>query len=272
MAIIGAHVSTAGGLAKAIARGEEIGAEAIQIFGSSPRQWGVRMPSEQDIAEFRAAFKSSKIKSVFLHACYLANLAAPDAASVKKSIEALTAHLAIAEKLEAEGLIFHVGSTKGGIEHDAALRQIAAAMNQIVKNVPGKAKLIMENGSGGGNKVGSEPKDLRALLDLAKNPRIAVCIDTAHAFGANQFNFEKWDAELGLKNVIVVHANDSKVPLGSFKDRHENIGEGEIGRATFKKLLAYNHLKNLPWLLEVPGFDNMGPDKKNVDILKSLIK
>jgi len=149
MPIIGAHVSTAGGLVNAIERGESLGARAIQIFGASPRQWNVKMPTEKEAQEFRKAFEASSLEHVFLHASYLANLATPDKEALTKSIASLVSHFIIAEMLGADGLIFHLGSTKGELDHDKALKQIAAAMNEIVKKVPGSAKLIMENGSGG---------------------------------------------------------------------------------------------------------------------------
>jgi len=262
-------VSTSGGLINAIDRGLLLGAGAIQIFGASPRQWAVKMPTDEEASLFKKEFASSGLKHLFLHATYLANLATPDATSLKKSIDALASHLKIAEMLGADGLIFHVGSTKGLITKEKAIAQIAKAMLEVVKRVPGKAKLIMENGSGGGGKIGSEPSDLKAILLASDSERISVCLDTAHAFGAGIFDLAQWDSELGLKNICVLHANDSKAALGSLKDRHENIGEGEIGIEVFKKWGKDKYLGKLPWLLEVPGFDNEGPDKKNVDILKS---
>ena len=162
-------------------------------------------------------------------------------------------------------------------------------MLEVIKLSPGKTKLIMENSAGGGSKIGLTTDEIGAIYNLAKKMdakttknRIKICIDTAHAFGAgilekfSKSELEKFkkDAEksFGLENIIVLHINDSKVPFDSKKDRHENLGEGHIGIKAFESLAKDEYFSKIPWLLEVPGFEKKGPDKKNIDIAKSLFK
>jgi len=277
---IGAHVSTAGGLANAIANAQTIGAECIQIFGANPRQWYTKHPSAEDVAVFKSEREKSGIGPVFLHASYLPNLASPQADLLKKSIKNLADHLAIANAIGAEGLIFHPGSGKG-TARKKALDQEAKAMKEILKKVPGEALLIMENTAGGGDKIGSM-EDIAYLLKKVNSPRVKVCIDTAHAFEGGMIETydtpsikkfcDEWDAALGLEHIHVLHVNDSKTAYNSHHDRHENIGEGHIGLNGFKALAKEKRLRDKAWILEVPGFDDNGPDKKNVDILKRCFK
>lgn len=289
--LIGAHVSVAGGVWKAFANAEAIGAEAIQIFGASPQSWAFKLPDKETVIKFKTAWEKSKVKSVFLHAAYLVNLASPDASARKKSVINLSGHLAIAQALGANGLIFHVGSGKGDMSKEEALKLAAKEMKEVLKNVPGATELIIENAAGGGDKVGATAESVGALIRLIKSlppsgrasptlgGRVKVCIDTAHAFEAGIIEryepkelkkfLDEWENHVGLKNVVALHVNDSKTAFNSRHDRHENIGEGFIGLKGFKNLAKEKSLWDKAWLLEVPGFDNNGPDKKNIDILKS---
>lgn len=279
--LIGAHVSTAGGLYRAIGNGELIGAEAIQIFGSSPQQWHTKMPTAAEAADFKKHRARSSVKAVYLHAAYLVNLASPNELLWQKSLKNLTEHFRIANLIGADGLIFHVGS-KGESEREGAIRRVANGMKAVLKSVDGSAKLILENSAGGGNKIGNVPEDIGEILELAGSARAAVCLDTAHAFEAGQIesytpaNLKKfldhWDKHIGLENIVALHANDSMTKFDSHHDRHENIGQGFIGLAGFKALAKEKRLARTTWLLEVPGYDGLGPDKKNVDILKSCFQ
>lgn len=275
---IGAHVSTAGGLHKSIENAEKIGAQCIQIFGASPQQWHVRIPEKQEIEKFKKALIASTIGSVFLHAAYLVNLASINPENAKKSIDSLAAHLHIAELIGAQGLIFHLGSSKGGTRDDA-IKQTVQGMHAVLEKVPGKSCLIMENSAGGGEKLGALIEEIGKLYKAARNERVKVCIDTAHAFEAGvitEFSpphikrlCDELERAVGLENVVALHVNDSKTACGSHHDRHENIGEGHIGLAGFKALARERRLHHAAWILEVPGFENEGPDKKNIEILKS---
>ncbi len=182
--LLGAHVSTAGGLYKAIENATNIGAETIQIFGASPRAWSTRVPMKDEVEKFKTAMKESSVKSAYLHASYLVNLGTPDGDMLVKSIANLTAHLMIAEQIGAKGLIFHAGSSKGNNEHSIA--QTAKAIKEVLEAVPGEAQLIIENAAGGGEKIGSRPEEIGELIKLVGSPRVKSCFDTAHAFEAGR--------------------------------------------------------------------------------------
>lgn len=275
---IGAHVRTGGGLHKAIENAGRIGAECIQIFGASPQQWQVKFPSKSEALLFKKQMEEHKVGPVFLHAAYLVNLASPEAALRAKSIQSLSDHLKIADLIGAAGLIFHMGSNKGE-NLEEALHGTVSGMKEVLKNVPGKTLLIMENSAGGGSKLGATPEQLGYLLKKVGSQRVKVCIDTAHAFEAGIIDeysparvkkfLKDLDSKIGLENIVALHINDSKTPPHSHYDRHENIGEGYIGLKGFQALATEKRLHDKAWILEVPGFDGEGPDKRNIEILRS---
>jgi deoxyribonuclease-4 len=275
--LLGAHVSVAGGLHKGFARADELGVEAIQIFGASPRSWSAPMPKKTDLKLYEEARAKSKVQEVYLHGAYLVNMASTDAALRARSIKNLTAHLAIAHALQAQGVIFHPGSAGGQLREDA-LAKVVEGMQQVLEAVPGPTCLIMENTAGGGNSIGGTPEELGWLLKQAASARVKVCIDTAHSFEAGLVQsyteestkelFDAFDEQVGLANVVTLHVNDSKSIFNSHLDRHENLGEGFIGLDGFRALAAEKRLYGKAWLLEVPGFEDMGPDKKNVELLR----
>ncbi len=275
---IGAHVSASGGIYRAFENAKTISAEAIQIFGSSPQQWSVRFPKEEDVKKFKSAHKESGNIPVFLHASYLANLASASEITRANALQSLTGHLKIAEIIGAQGLIFHVGSGKDQSK-EAAMNFVVKGCQSILKNVSGQTQLILENSSAGGAKLGAAPQEIGQILKKINSPRAKVCFDTAHAFEAGVIEydsivkvktaFDEWDREVGLENIVAIHANDSETAFGSHNDRHENIGEGHIGLKGFQDLAEEKRLHTKVWLLEVPGFDGSGPDKKNIEILKS---
>lgn len=277
---LGAHVSAAGGLEKAIENGEKIGAEAIQIFGASPRQWAVRPVDNIQIEKFRAARAKSLIKRVYLHAPYLINLASPGQSLIQKSIANFTAHMQIAKDIDAEGVVVHVGSANGGDKNNG-MEKAAKAMRQVLQNVPGKTALIMENAAST-KKIGANIAELSFLFSAVNSSRLKICIDTAHALGAGLLKtfskkeiadfFADFEKQIGLENLAVFHINDSKAPYASNRDLHENLGKGYIGLPAFKNLAENKSVKQIDCILEVPGFDGLGPDKKNVDILKRCFR
>lgn len=193
----------------------------------------------------------------------------------------LAAHLKIAEMLGASGLIFHIGSS-AGMDKAKSIEQVISAMKEVLKEAPGKSFLVMENAAGGGEKIGKNADELAHIAGKVGSPRVKVCLDTAHAFESGlikEFSaaeikrlVDEWNKKIGLTNVVAIHANDSKTPWNSHNDRHENIGKGYIGLPGFKELAKEKRLWDKAWFLEVPGFDDNGPDKKNVDILKSCFK
>ena len=294
---IGGHVSAAGGFHKAVENAERIGATAMQFFGASPRQWFAKIPDQAAVDVYQTALKKSQVKAVYLHAAYLPNLATGMHESYEKSVKSLSEHLEIVTKIGANGLIFHMGSFAtqqlvqqmiprgvvpgggGEMTHDEAIEQTAKGMKEVLKNVPGDAFLVMENSAGGGGKLGSIVTDLGAIKRLVNDPRVKVCLDTAHAFESGVFaekmtpeNVQKvldeWDREIQLKDLVALHVNDSKTKHNSHSDRHENLGHGYIGIDGFRALAADKRLHHAAWMLEVPGFDENGPDKENVDILR----
>ena len=276
--LIGAHVSTAGGLLKAVDRAVEIGAEAMQIFASSPRAWAFKVPSDEDVAAFREKSAEAGLGPTVLHAIYLVAPGSPDPALVERSVESLTRHLETANRLGALGLIFHAASHRGaGL--DAVFDQFVCAVGRVLDAAPGEALLMLENSAGQGNHIGSKFAELGRLVRAADSPRMKVCLDTQHAWAAGydvasreglDAAVEEFDREIGLELLAAVHVNDSKRPLGSGVDRHENIGEGLIGREGLKTFMAHPAFRDLPFYLEVPGFGEKGPDAENVAILKAM--
>jgi deoxyribonuclease-4 len=286
-AVIGAHVSTAGGLPNAVFAARHIGAAAIQIFGSSPRQWAVRMPLARDATEFKKVAQQAGLHSVFLHAPYLVNLGTSNIPHWKRSVELLVAHMKIAAMIDARGVIVHVGSGEGGLFRERSFERAAAGVKQVLRRAsprhgPGQAgppMFLIENSAGGGEKIGKDMQEIALLIKRIGSTRVGVCLDTAHAFEAGIAEYsvsgvlrlaDEIKKTIGWNRLIAIHANDSKTAFGSRNDRHENIGKGLIGTEGFKNLLANPDFRKTPFLLEVPGYDGKGPDKKNVDMLKKL--
>lgn len=277
--LLGAHVSAAGGLYKAIENAVRLDAETIQLFGASPRQWYAPLPKEEDVAMFKKHLATSCVKKSFLHGPYLVNLASANHELREKSIEALSAHMRIAEVIGAQGVIFHMGSV-GGDNRQVGIDRTIDGMLEVLKNVPGKTQLIMENSSGGGGKLCSDVEEIAEIHKATKSPRVKVCFDTQHAFAAGVIPeytadciknvFAKWDSTLGLEHIVAMHINDSKTKANTQHDRHENLGDGFIGIDGFKHLSKTKGLHHAAWILEVPGIDGKGPDDENIRRLKNL--
>jgi deoxyribonuclease-4 len=277
---VGAHVGSSGGLITAFERAKAIGAETIQIFGAPPQQWRRRIIRPEECEAFRAGMQETGIEPVFIHGVYLINLATENPDLLAKSTDALSGDLKLASAIGAKGVIFHIGSHKGA-GFEKGLAQVAAALRKVLADTPEDAWIILENSAGQGGSVGSRLAELGAIMKAVGSPRLKVCLDTEHAYAAG-YNLadakalakvmKEFDAEIGLENLVAVHANDSKIALGGGVDRHDNIGEGHIGLAGFETIMAHKAFRNVPFLLEVPGFEKQGPDKPNVDILKKIRK
>ena len=277
---IGAHVSVAGGLPKAIERATAIGAEAIQIFGSGPQSWRFKMASAEDVEAFKKAAKVADISHIFLHGVYLINLATQTEDNLGKGIDSLVQYMQLCSAIGGKGVIFHIGSHKGA-GYDKVLNQVAGAMQTVMERSPKDTLLIIENCAGMGQHVGAKFADIGTVMREVGNKNVKVCLDTEHAFAAGydmaskegiKKVMEEFDKEIGVQNLVAVHANDSKGPLGWGIDRHENIGQGEIGIKGFESIMSHPAFAKVPFLLEVPGFANEGPDEKNVGILKDIRK
>lgn len=277
---IGAHVSSGGSLDKAIDRAGEIGAEAVQIFVSSPQGWAYKAVPSGAIEAYKAKAKATGISPTFFHGVYLVNLATSNQANLAKGIDSLAFYLRTAAELDAQGVIFHMGS-HGGAGFEKVLYQIVASMRHVLDSSLGEPWLVVENSAGMGQHTASTFAELGRILKEVGSPRVKICLDTQHCFAAGynvatgdglEATLEEFDREVGVSNLVVVHANDSKVPFDSAVDRHENIGEGYIGVEGFENIIGHPAFAQVPFLLEVPGFNNMGSDKKNIDALKSIRK
>ncbi|MSP78851.1 MAG: deoxyribonuclease IV [Dehalococcoidia bacterium] len=274
---IGAHVSAAGGVDKAIDRAQEMGCETIQLSASSPRSWAFKPLADTAVQAFREKSTKTGIKPAFLHAIYMINLGTGDPVNLEKSVDSLTKAMQAAGQIGAQGVIFHVGSHKGA-GYDGVFKQVVGAMEKVLKQSPKEPYLMIENSAGMGQHLGSSFEEVGQFIKALQTKQVRVCLDTQHAFAAGYDlrkkgplaeAMEKFDQHIGLERLIAVHANDSKQELGSGVDRHENIGEGKIGTAGFETIMANPAFKDVNFLLEVPGFENMGPDKENVDRLKA---
>ncbi|GIS65421.1 MAG: putative endonuclease 4 [Chloroflexota bacterium] len=274
---LGAHVSASGGVSKSIDRALDIGAEAIQIFASSPRAWKFNHPKPEEVERFRKKSEESGIGPCYIHGSYLVNIGGSED-QLQKSIDCLVNNMSAAGEIGAEGVIFHGGSHKGK-GFDAVLNQAANCLTQVLEKSPDNVWLCLENSAGMGAHIGSSFREIGRILRVVDHPNLKVCLDTEHCFAAG-YNLAvpeeldkviaEFDSEIGLDKLVAVHANDAKVELGSGVDRHENIGEGYIGISGFESILGNTAFKNVPFFLEVPGFDGNGPDKENLDRLKTI--
>ena len=277
---IGAHVSSAGGISKAVDRGAEIGCETIQLFGSSPQSWAFKPVPEAEINAFRQKTAETGIGPAFLHAIYLINLGTPNQDNLEKGIQSLINYMVLAAEIGAGGVIFHPGSHKG-VGYEGILRQAAASIQRVLDNSPEGPYLCLENMAGMGQHIGAKFAELAGILKAVDNPRLRVCLDTQHSFAAGydltttdgvEAMIAEFDETIGLDNLAAVHANDSKQLCGSGVDRHDNIGEGFIGEQGFQAIMGNPAFRDVPFFLEVPGFEGKGPDQRNVDILKNIRK
>jgi apurinic endonuclease APN1 len=275
---IGAHVSTSGGPATCFERAESIGAEAAQIFLTPPQQWRSSKVDPEIASAFRSRAETSSCGPVFVHGVYLINLAAADESNLTRSTSSLKSAMNSCGQLGIQGVIFHLGSHKGqGL--DAVFAQICRACTDVLENSPEDVQLILENSAGAGGTIGSRFADLGRIIREVGSPRVKVCLDTQHSYAAGydlasaeglELAMAEFEQEVGFDQLVAVHANDSKVDLGSGRDRHENIGDGLIGLEGFRRILSHRGFQDVPFLLEVPGLDGTGPDQQNVDILKKL--
>jgi deoxyribonuclease IV len=273
---IGAHVSIAGRLYEAIPRAVAIGCECLQIFVGSPRMWRPVSYDPADLAEFRRRRARAGLEPLVAHAAYLVNLASPDPDLYRRSVESLTHTVRGMDALDGLGAITHLGSTRGAAWEDGCDR-VARALRTVLAG-SSRAMVLLEGSAGG--TIGGTFEQLRDILDAAGgSARLGVCLDTAHLFAAGwdirtprgvAGMVDAFDRRVGLRRLRILHVNDSKSPLGSRLDRHENIGRGGIGRAGFRAIFGHPALRDLPGVIETPGFDHHGPDRRNVMVLKRL--
>jgi deoxyribonuclease IV len=276
--LIGAHVSTAGGLVNAHGRAVERGCEAMQVFNQSPRMWRPTRWKEDDIAAFRELMEDGPIRSVVIHAVYLINCANKDEEIRRKSLESLGHALRMGDAIGAEGVVLHPGSTLGE-PHAEALERVGEALRYgLVQSE--RCPVLLENTAGGGNTLGRSFEELASLLDSAGgDERVGLCLDSCHLL-ASGFDIttadkltgviDKCVETVGMDRVRCLHINDSKTPLGSNSDRHTVPGEGELGEAGCAAFLSEPRFEGLPALFEGPGFEGKAAAKADVDRTREL--
>jgi deoxyribonuclease-4 len=276
--LIGAHVSPAGGPAKAVRRGVDRGAGAIQIFNQNPRAWRPRTYSDQEVEEFREAMASSDVDALLIHAVYLLNCASDDAEIRANSLRSLVASLQAGTALGAHAVVLHPGSAKTG-DVGAAIGRAGEVIAEALAESDG-CPLHLENTAGAGGTLGRSFGELAALMDAAGgDERLGLCLDSCHLLASG---FEVRTAEglegvldecsrtVGLERLGSLHLNDSQAPLGSNRDRHANVGKGELGEDGCAVFLSEPRFQGLPCVLETPGPDRSGPSAEELALARAL--
>jgi deoxyribonuclease-4 len=289
--LLGAQISTAGGLLPVPDRARAIGAEVVQIFASNPRMWRLRASSEEELAGLVAGLRSYKLP-LFLHTIYLINLATPDGELRSRSVEALARDLVLGAQLKAAGVVTHLGSHRGhGPERGRtrvmeavtdAWNTAAAALTATLRDPEPHSPmppLLLETGSGGGATLGGSLEEIAWILDALGRFHMGVCLDTAHLFAAGYPIHEPEGLEgfvgqlrsLGLlRRVGLIHLNDSSGALASHRDHHVNPGEGLIGYSGLARVVLHPAFAHIPFVLETPGTEGHGPDAANIAIVKRM--
>jgi deoxyribonuclease-4 len=276
--LIGAHVSPAGGPANAIERGREKGCRAIQIFNQSPRQWKPTVYSDEQVAAYHEAKRGSRVDALLIHAVYLLNAATTDKAMRDKTRTSLIASLQAGDALGAHAVVLHAGSAKTGTVKPA-IKRAGKVIREALSESEG-CPLHLENTAGTGGTLGRSFEELAALLDAAGGAeRLGVCLDSCHLLASG---FEIRTAEalgevldqcvalVGSGRVGSLHLNDSQAPLGSNRDRHADITEGELGAEGCAVFLSEPRFDGLPCVMETPGPDKRGPTPEQVQLAKDL--
>ncbi|HMJ03355.1 MAG TPA: deoxyribonuclease IV [Conexibacter sp.] len=276
--LIGAHVSPAGGLPKAVERGVERGCRAIQIFNQSPRMWRPTSYGEDDFAGFKAAMADSPVDAVLIHAVYLLNCATQDEEIRTKSLASLIHSLRIGDAIGAHGVVLHPGSALRGDVGEAIER--AGWVIQEALDMTDHCQLHLENTAGTGGTLGRSFEELAALIDACGGDRrLGICLDSCHLLASGydirtseglEETLERCDEVVGLDRLRSLHLNDSQTPLGSNRDRHANIGEGELGEEGCMAFLSEPRFEGLPVVLETPGPDRSGTSAEEVALAFSL--
>jgi len=276
--LIGAHVSPAGGLPKAIERGVERGCRSIQIFNQSPRTWKPSTYPQQSVAEFRAAMAASPIDAVLIHAVYLLNCASEDRDIRAKSLASLTHSLRTGHAIGATAVVLHPGSAKTGHVGEAIARA-GQTIGEALRESEG-CELHLENTAGAGGTLGRSLEELAELISAAgAQQRLGVCLDSCHLLASGydirtpagtDAMLRKARRVLGAGRVRSLHLNDSQTPLGSNRDRHANIGEGELGERGVSAFLSAPGIQRLPCVLETPGSNREGPPREEVELAMRL--
>lgn len=287
---VGFHVSIAGGISNSVDNALKIGCKAFQIFSRNPRGWDAKQLKVEDVQNFQIKLADSKIqrKSVFVHMPYLPNLSAPDSKLYKKSVDVLTDEIQRCSILDIPYLILHLGSSLGKGSDNGISQLIKACNFAFDKYYKSSEKqrgnkpvtILLENSAGQKNSIGAKFEEIRAILDrLNCAEKFGICLDTCHAFAAGydlrteygvNTTIDQLQKIIGLKELKVIHLNDSKDKINSKRDRHEHIGLGEIGEKGFKALFNHTAIRKLPLIMETPN-DGKRCDSDNLKVVLSLI-
>jgi deoxyribonuclease-4 len=274
--LLGGHCS--GGIKKALENAHAFGMDSVQLFAQSPRTWRFPEHDPADLAAFKARREELGIGAVVIHALYLLNLASPKEDFYEKSVDTLSKTVATACAIGAEAVVFHVGSHQGA-GFEAGLERVVPALAQALERCSETTWLCMENTAGTGDTIGRSLEELAALHEaLDRHPRLGICLDSCHLYASGydvtdaaelDRVVKEVDSLIGLDRLRCLHVNDSKTPLGSNRDRHDNIGDGLMGER-LGVFLGHPKLQGLPALLEVPGADGHGPDAEQMAKLRAL--
>jgi deoxyribonuclease-4 len=279
--LIGAHVSTSGGLLKVLERGDETTSDALQIFNQSPRMWRPTKYTEDDFAAYREAFESSRVQAVMVHMIYLINPATDDPEMRRKSLASLTHALRVGDAIGAIGVVVHPGALKTDTRANAKKRAIKLLREALADSE--RCPIIYENTAGSPQLLGRDFDETAELIEqtakTAGAERLGLCIDSCHlhATGYDVRTVEgvseladEIEAKIGLDQLRAIHLNDSRDARGSNRDRHAAIGKGEIGRKGFRAFLSEPRFQGLPAVSETPGLGGKGPDKPEVQLMRRL--
>jgi deoxyribonuclease-4 len=277
---LGAHMSIAGGLHLALERGRALGCGAVQIFLKNQRQWAARPMTSEDVRDFAAARRRTRIRRVFAHASYLINLGSPDARQWAHAVDFFTDELERAEALGLSCVVIHPGSHMGA-GREPGLARVVAALDEVTRRTVGcRVRIALENTAGAGHAIGNRLSELGELLRRAARPeRLGVCIDTCHLFAAGHDIRARagWDTvvediatHVGLRRVVAFHLNDARAPLGSGLDRHEHIGKGYLGLRPFRWLLNDPRFARVPKVIETDKDPEPHADLRNLATLRRL--
>ncbi len=272
---LGAHLPVSKGHVAALEQAQSLGLDCLQIFSKSPRQWHAAPLDPQKTAHFRDRWRESGLCPLVAHDSYLINLAAPSPEVLAKSIAAMVDEIERADALGCDFLVTHCGAHLGSGE-EAGMRQLIASVVECLEKTPDvRVKIALENTAAQGTCLGGPFSHIGEVLRAVGSERLSVCFDTCHAWAAGHDIVGNlagvvadFEAQVGLKNLGVVHLNDSKGALGKHLDRHEHIGEGEIGRAAMSAILNHPQLRALPFILETPELETKIGD--NVAMVRSL--
>jgi deoxyribonuclease-4 len=278
--LIGAHVSPAGGPAKAVQRGVERSCDAIQIFNQNPRQWRPREYADAEVVEFREAMAGSRVRALMIHAVYLLNCASEDPDLRGKSLTSLIASLRAGAALGAHCVVLHPGSAlKNGGSVEEALERAAETIAEALAESE-VCPLHLENTAGAGGTLGRSFEELAFLIERAGGgDRLGVCLDSCHLLASGYdirtlaglgFVLDEFGRVVGLERLGSLHLNDSANPLGSNRDRHANLGEGELGRGGCAAFLSEPRFEDMPLVMEIAGIGGDGPDQRDLALARRL--